>query len=299
MYHLATVYPSVRRLNLPLTRDQLMLLVAAVNELFLSLDTYLAHSLNGTIRPREWIPIIFGLVAGILLLIAGLIATRRRRAASILATIVFITSVLIGILGAYFHLVRGSLPTGAAGQRITVDLLVWAPPVLAPFAFAGIGLLGLSAAWIEEPADSGRLHFSEVRRLDLPYSKTRAYFFLVSMGTLVALISSALDHARSGFENPWFWLPLAAGVFGTIVAAGMGALDRPSRSDVVTYTAAMLLLMLVGVIGAVLHIRADLTAQSVIVPERFLRGAPFLSPMLFANMGLVGLIALLDPAEQA
>ncbi len=59
----------------------------------------------------------------------------------------------------------------------------------------------------------------------------------------------------------------------------------------------MVLLIVVGVIGFVLHVQFDLTAQNAIVPERFLRGAPFLAPMLFANMGLVGLITLMDPVE--
>jgi hypothetical protein len=34
------------------------------------------------------------------------------------------------------------------------------------------------------------------------------------------------------------------------------------------------------------------------VPERFLRGAPFLAPMLFSYMSLVGLITLLDLVER-
>ena len=55
--------------------------------------------------------------------------------------------------------------------------------------------------------------------------------------------------------------------------------------------------ILVGIIGAYFHIRADLTAQNIIVPERFLRGAPFLSPLFFSNMGVVGLIALLPSLE--
>jgi len=58
------------------------------------------------------------------------------------------------------------------------------------------------------------------------------------------------------------------------------------------------LLLLIGLVGFLLHIQFDLTAQNAIVPERFLRGAPFLAPMLFANMGLVGLISILDPAEE-
>ena len=46
-----------------------------------------------------------------------------------------------------------------------------------------------------------------------------------------------------------------------------------------------------------LHIQTNLTSQGTIVGERFLRGAPFLAPMLFANMGMLGLIALMDPVE--
>ena len=48
--------------------------MTAMNLILLGLDTYLAHSISGTIRPGEWIPIIFGPVAGVLLLVAGLIA---------------------------------------------------------------------------------------------------------------------------------------------------------------------------------------------------------------------------------
>ena len=298
MYYLAILFPSLQQARrLPLSRDQLMLLMVAINQLFLAVDIFLAHGLNGTIRPREWIPIIFGLVAGVLLLIAGFIALRWRQAASITATVVLVFSIAIGLLGAYFHLVRGSLPDAPLGQRISIDLLVWAPPVVGPLIFSLIGLWGVSAAWVEDPADSGNLRLWGERRLQLPYSKTRAYLFMVSLGILATLFSSVLDHARTQFENPWLWLPLAIGVFGTIVALGLAAIDIPSRMDVGVYIVAMLLLILLGVVGFVLHIQADLTAQLEVVAERFLRGAPFLAPMLFANMGLVGLIALLDPVE--
>lgn len=64
MYHLATLAPPVARFRLPFSRDQLMLLLAAVNEIFLGIDIFLAHSISGTIVPYEWIPIIYGPVAG-------------------------------------------------------------------------------------------------------------------------------------------------------------------------------------------------------------------------------------------
>jgi hypothetical protein len=60
----------------------------------------------------------------------------------------------------------------------------------------------------------------------------------------------------------------------------------------------MLLLILAGVVGAVLHIGDNLTAGGLFVVDRFIRGAPVLAPMLFANMGTLGLIAILDPREQ-
>ncbi len=298
MNYLATVFPKAGQRRLPISRDQAMLLMAAFNEIMLGLDTLLAHVLNNTIRPREWIPIIFGPAAGIMLLVAGLIALRNRKTATWLATAVFLTSIIVGVLGAYFHLIRGTLPTAPLGSRITLNLLVWAPPFLAPFAFAGIGVLGISAAWEEVPTGSGLLKLPFGRTVQMPYSKTRAYFFLVSLGTLVALVSSALDHSRHPWENPYLWLPLVVGVFATAVSAGMGALNRElTTEDVTIYVTAMVLLIVVGMVGAYFHIQADLTSQSTIVPERFLRGAPFMSPLLYSNMGIVGLLALLSPQE--
>lgn len=296
MYHLKTVFPWLP--SLPLSRDQIMLLMAAINEIFLGVDIYLAHQISGTIVPNEWIPIIFGPIAGLIVLLAGLIAMRHRPTATALATVVFILSIGVGLLGAYFHLIRAILPAAPVGERVTVSLLVWAPPILGPLTFSLVGLLGISAAWIEQPTDSGILLLPGDRRLKLPYSKTRAYLFMVGLGTLATVISSVLDHARTDFANPWLWLPTAAGVFGTVVAVALGAVNKPRRSDLITYIIAMLLLIAVGVIGAILHIQENLTAWGTFVGERFIRGAPVLAPLLFANMGTLGLIALLDPREK-
>lgn len=298
MYHLARIFPAIRKLRIPFSRDQLFLLMAAVNEIFLGVDIYLAHNVSGTIVPNEWIPIIFGPAAGVLLLFAGLIALRRRDIATVVANMVFVASIAVGLLGAYFHILRAVLPSGPAGQQVTVNLLVWAPPIVGPLVFSLVGLIGLSAAWVELPVDSGRLVFFRERFLQLPYSKTRAYFFMVSMGTLATLLSSVLDHARTPFTNPWLWIPTAAGVFAVVVAAMIAVYDQPDRGDLIVYASAMILMIVVGVVGAALHIGENLTAQGIVVQERFVRGAPFLAPLLFANMGTLGLMALLDPKEE-
>jgi hypothetical protein len=289
------MFPRVRRYRLPLTRDQAVLLVAALNEFMLGVETYIAHLISGTIVPYEWIPIIFGPIAGALLLLAGFLAIRNRPVATVIATLVFLTSIAVGLLGAYFHFIRAILPYAAPGEQFSVPLLVWAPPILGPLTFSLVGLLGISAAWIEDPLDSGTLVLIGGKRLSLPYSKTRAYFFIAGMASLATVISSVLDHARTDFSNPWLWFPTGVGVFATMVAVALGATDKPVRGDFFVYAAAMLLMILTGVIGTFLHVAEDLTTP--IVWERFLRGAPPLAPLLFADIGLIGLLALLDPSE--
>ncbi|GMQ78317.1 MAG: hypothetical protein BMS9Abin02_0820 [Anaerolineae bacterium] len=76
-------------------------------------------------------------------------------------------------------------------------------------------------------------------------------------------------------------------------------LEQLRQADIGTFFAAMVLLIAIGLVGFILHIQFDLTAMNEFVPERFLRGAPFLAPMLFANMGMVGLISILDPSERS
>jgi hypothetical protein len=164
--------------------------------------------------------------------------------------------------------------------------------------FCLVGLWGISAAWVEDPPDSGRLRLLFGRRLQMPVSKTRAYFLMFGLGTLITTISSVLDHARTGFHNDYLWIPTTVGVFATFVGLALGAIERPTRPDLAIYTVTMLLLILTGLIGAVLHVENDLTPARLFVAERFIRGAPFLAPLLFANMGALGLIVLLDPRSE-
>lgn len=297
MFYLAIGHPAARRLRLPISRDQAVLLLVAVNELVLGFETYVAHLISGTIVPREWIPIAFGFASGLLLLVAGAIAVRHRSAATVIASLVFVASIGVGLLGAYFHLVRAAVPFGPAGEQLSVPLLVWAPPVFGPLMFSLTGLIGLSAAWLEDPPDSGSLVLLGGRRLDLPLSKTRAYLFIVSLGSLATVISSVLDHARTDFSNPWLWLATGIGVFAATVAFGLGGVARPTRLDVWTYLLAMLLMLLAGTLGSVLHVLANTTDTGHVVVERFIRGAPPLAPLLFADIGLIGLVVLLDPRE--
>lgn len=297
MYHLSTIYPSVKKLHIPFTRDQILLIMLAFNELVLGVETYIAHLISGTIVPFEWIPILFGPTASVLLLLTGLIALKKRPLATVIGTLVFLCSISVGLLGAYFHLFRAILPDAPLNEIVSVPLLVWAPPVLGPLTFALVGLMGISAAWIEDPPDSGVLKLLGGVKIHLPYSKTRAYFFMIGMGSLATVISSVLDHARTNFTNPWLWVPTGVGIFGVVISVALGAIRIPTRGDLYVYMAAMVMMILVGATGVILHVNQNLIAEGTIVGERFLRGAPFLAPLLFSDMGALGLVVMLNPVE--
>lgn len=296
--YLAILFPRVSRLRLPFSRDQLFLMMVAVNEIFLGLDILLAHLLSGTIVLREWIPIIFGPLAGLVLAFTAWLAARRYRAAVAIANLVFIFSIAVGLLGTYYHFIRAILPTGPSGSRISLEMLVWAPPVIGPLVFSLVGLIGITAVWPEDPPESGRLRLPGQRLIQFPLNKTRAFFLMVSLGTLATLISSVLDHARTGFQNPWLWIPVAAGTLGVLAPLVLALLRHPGRGDILIYFLVMGLLILVGALGAGLHVLENLTSRGEFVLERFIRGAPFLAPLLFANMGTLGLINLVGSTEK-
>src|SRR4030067_1000319 len=99
-------------------------------------------------------PIIFGPVAGVLLVLAGLLAIRKRQLATVMASLIYLASLVVGLLGAYYHLVRAILPYAPTGEMVSVPLFVWAPPILGPLTFALVGLIGRSAVWLGAPPHS-------------------------------------------------------------------------------------------------------------------------------------------------
>jgi hypothetical protein len=300
MYYLAILFPRLLEGKaLPFTRDQVMMWMIVINEFFLGVDHFLAHMISGGIWRQELYPIIAGPVTGVFLVIAILMERKNKIASSVTATIPLFLTILMGLYGWFLHISRTFIEGAPSGEKVTIDTLVWAVPIIAPLTASFIGVLGISAVWQEEPADSGLLVLSGRTRLQLPFSKTRAYFFLVALGILACLISSVLDHARTHFENPWLWFPYVGGLFAVMAAVLLGVINNPSKGDLTIYAIAMFILIIIGLIGSILHIHSVLSGSGGhIVPERFINGAPILAPALFADMGMLGLVALLDPMER-
>ncbi len=277
-----------------LSRDGMFLLVGAVTMLFLALDTYVSHLSGGVVRGVEWIPVYFGVPAGVLLLAAGLLSIRSRPAALPIATVVYVASIAVGAAGAYFHWVRLVVPALPWVPNLTGKPFLWVPPVLAPLAFGLVGVLGLSALLQESPPGSGVVRLLPRRTIALPLSKQRAYLLLVTLGILLAVVSASLDHAHEGLRFPWMWAATAAGVFAAVAVLFYALEQRPASEHRASVTAALLVLIATGLVGEYMHLTADYAlAQDKLVFEKFVRGAPPLAPLLYAYMATLGLLAIL------
>ncbi len=284
---IAILFPGLRKVRwdrqwYAVGRDEAYLLFIVLNELLLGVETTLAHVSNGTLRPYEWVPILGGPAMGLGLIAAYVGRRRGWRWATPLAVAMLGSSIVVGVLGTYLHLSHSLRPLAPSGARVTLSLVVWGLPPLAPPSFALVGLLGLVGLAKLEQDD-----------------KSHLYFLLSSVGVAIATVSSVFDHIRSGFTNPWLWVPTIAGTFGMIAAFAVGVIRRRERADLITYTVAMAAQLIVGPLGSLLHLYHDLGVGGTIVVERLLRNAPVLAPMVFANMGLMGLLALLDAKDES
>lgn len=290
-----TRIPGIGTLNLPVRRNDLLLLMVAFMELGLGVETYLAHLISGTIKPTEWIPILFGPVSGVLLLAAMGLRLRNRASAlpSLLILGVAAASMVVGVVGSAFHWDR-VLPPATLEGGLRWDWLIFAPPVAGPLSFAGVGLLAIIAVLEDTTPETGKLTFPGIITFNTPLPQTRQFFWLIAFGLYAATLSSFLDHGRTSFENVFVWTPVVLGLFGAIVTTLMALYAHHSRADYFIFFWVMLLMIGLGVLGLGLHINADLPEGTAnIVLERFVRGAPVMAPLLFALMGMFGLLAMI------
>lgn len=117
-----------------------VVLFTGVGFLFLGFDVALGHLSAGLKHPGMWVPLIFLPGAFAVSLFA---ATRATPLHQRLFRLVCRAALVIGILGVGFHLgrllhdLRGTIQWGALMR------LVRYPPLLAPLAVSGLGVLGL------------------------------------------------------------------------------------------------------------------------------------------------------------
>ncbi len=291
-----TRIPGIGEFWLPVTRNDLLLLMVALMLIGLGVETYLAHLISGDVKPMEFIPVVSGPVFGLTLL--GALLLRLWRGTALVSTLMIIgialASIAVGVIGSAFHWTR-AIPSGAlAAQGLQWEWLVYAPPIAGPLSFAGVGLLAIIAVLEDTRPETGRLTLPGVISFRAPMTQTRQFLWLVALGLFAATLSAFLDHGRTGYTSVFVWIPVVLGLFGSIATTVMAIYHEHHEADYFIFFWTMLLMVGMGVLGLGLHINADLPEGGAgIQLERFVRGAPVMAPMLFALVGTFGLITMI------
>jgi hypothetical protein len=240
-------------------------LFALFNLAGLAPDIFLAHSINSFRAPAEYVPLIFSLVAPVLLIPAiWSLAQSRLQPWRALGHFVGWTSVVIGVTGLILHLQSQFF------QQWTLASLVYAAPFAAPLAYTGIGLLLIMNRMVDHEGPDWPLWV----------------IFLALGGFVGNFIFSVTDHAQNGFFRRIEWIP----VISSALAVGflfVPLMMRVSRAYLRMCAVMMVLQAVVGIVGFVLHVDADLNAVGPTLFERVIHGAPVFAPLLFPNLALL------------
>src|SRR5262245_57577660 len=224
-------------------------LFVIVNLAFLSLDIYLAHSVNKFHHQAEYIPLWFSMVSPPVLLVVLVLGERWGMTAAWrdIGHLVGWCSVLIGLVGVVLH-----LDSRFFAER-TIKSLVYAAPFAAPLAYTGLGLLLI----LNRMVDAGSEEWSR-------------WVLLMALGGFVgSFVFSLTDHAQNGFFHATEWIPVASSAFA------VGFLTAPLLTPVTRRFlwlcgGVLLLQALVGLLGFWLHTSANLKGLSPSRLENFI-----------------------------
>lgn len=242
-----------------------------VNLAGLSLDIYMAHSVNQFAEPAEYVPLYFSLAAPVVLLI-GLVVGKCygfQPAWRDLGYLVGWLAVGIGLVGVILHL------DSRFFYERTIRSLVYAAPFAAPLAYTGLGLLLIMNRMVEPDAEEW----------------PRWVLLLALGGFLGNFIFTLTDHAQNGFYYASEWVP----VVSSALAVGFlsAIFFTPVTRKYLWLCAAVLgAQALVGLLGFYLHVAANLRGPAPDWWENFVHGAPAFAPLLFLDLVLLAGIGL-------
>ena len=279
VFHLA-------RVKLPIEKNRLLLILVGVNFLFTGLDVALAHAVNDFHPTYELIPILFAPLAAASSFLAA-VQPKPGRVVAVAHLALMLLGVGVGVLGTAFHANEALNPLG----RLTWIWLTFASPILAPLAFAGISLVGLYAIVQEAEGQPGLLEVPGLGMFKAPISRERHFLWLVGLGFGASALTSIIDHGQYGYSL-YKLIPIAYGLFATSVVLTLAVSRAWSRADEVTYVWTMIAAFVVGALGFAFHLSGDLAETGHLSLERILVFAPVLAPLLFCDLGMLGLIVV-------
>ena len=233
-------------------------------------DIFLAHSVNAFHSRAEYVPLIFSLVAPVLLLPALWALTTGRLALwRWLGFLVGGTAVLIGIIGLVLHLQSQFF------QQWTLASLVYAAPFAAPLAYTGLGSLLIMNRMVADQ--------------ETEWAQWVVFFALG--GFAGNFIFSLTDHAQNGFFYRTEWIP----VISSAVAVGcliMPLVRKVDRVFLRLCGVVMLAQVAVGALGLTFHALADWHHAGDSLFLRIVHGAPIFAPTLFCDLAVLAGIGL-------
>ena len=198
-----------------------------------------------------------------------------------------VIGVSVGILGTAFHANQALNPLG----QLTWIWLTFASPILAPLAFAGISLVGLYGVVEEVEGQPGMLMVPGLGTFKAPISRDRHFLWLVGLGFASSALTSVIDHGQYGYTF-YKLIPIVYGLFSTGVVITLAVSKSWSRGDEVTYFWTMIAAVVVGLLGFAFHLSGDLGDTGQFSLERILVFAPILAPLLYCDLGILGLIVV-------
>jgi hypothetical protein len=258
-------------------RPILVELFAIANLAFLTLDVFIAHSINAFHYPIERIPVGFG-AAGATVLLGGLAVDAfdlRRARARWAGYVVGASAILVGVAGLFLHL------RSTFFELQTLKSLVYTAPFAAPLSFAGLGFLVLLNRQV--PRDS--------------VAWGQWVLFFAWGGFLGNFVLSLADHAQNGFFDAREWIPVfaAALAVGFLLVATLRPADRRLRDATWVVLGIQ---ALVGILGFAFHLRADFRRPGLPFFQDVLFGAPPFAPLLFVDLAALAALALWDIGEK-
>ena len=240
-----------------------------VNLGFLTLDIYLAHSVNEFRRTAELIPLYFSALAPVVLIVGLALRSRWKAVWVDLGYFVGWAAILVGLTGVILHL------DSAFFYERTIKSLTYSAPFAAPLAYTGLGFLLVMN-----------------RMVDSESAEWAGWILLFTLGGFIGNFALSLaDHAGNGFFHPLEWVAVGA----SAVAVGFlvtPLLARVSRGFISLCALILLAEAGVGVWGFLLHAAGNLHGPSTVWFKNFVYGAPPFAPLLFPNLMLLGMIGL-------
>jgi len=281
----------IANLKLPTDKNRLLMIFVGINLMFTGIDVALAHSINQFIPVYEWIPVLFFPFGGLSCIYIAF-QQKPKKWSSILHITIMIIGVLVGIIGTAFHANAVLNP----GGYLTWAWVVFGSPILAPLAFAGISLLGLYAITEEVQDKPGSLEIKGIGIFKAPISRDKHFLWLVGLGFAASTLTSIIDHAQYGYTF-YKLIAIVYGLFASSVVISLCVAKTWSKGDELVYFWTMISAVVVGVLGFGFHLSADLAGTGALSLERILAFAPVLAPLLFCDLGLLGLLVVSQPKK--